>query len=95
MARFLSVAAVVGHLQGLFFRMVSRGALGVVILAGTDTEAAVISEQYSVPLGINTLGRDNGQGPAYITGGTLYRCDRKKPSADFDEVSGDRSILVG
>jgi hypothetical protein len=25
----------------------------------------------------------------------LNRCDRKKPSADFDEVSGDRSILVG
>jgi hypothetical protein len=23
------------------------------------------------------------------------RCDRKKPSADFDAVSGDRSILVG
>jgi alpha 1,2-mannosyltransferase len=27
--------------------------------------------------------------------GRMERCDRKKPSADFDEVSGDRSILVG
>jgi hypothetical protein len=29
------------------------------------------------------------------TVGSIQRRDRKKPSADFDEVSGDRSILVG
>ena len=84
MARFLSVAAVVGHLQGLFFWMVSRGALGVVILAGTGAKAAVIAETYVLPLGVNTLGRDNGKGPGYIIRGTLYKFNWTAAPRPFD-----------
>ena len=40
--------------------------------AGTGAKKAIISENYAVPLGINTLGRDNGQGPAYIIDGARY-----------------------
>ena len=71
MARFLSVAAVVGHLRGFFFRKVTAGAFGLVFFAGTGAKAAIVSQSYSVPLGINTLGK-TGNLSAYITGGNLY-----------------------
>ena len=58
---------------GVIWRgLISRGALGVVLLAGTDAKSAVIFQNYAVPLGINTLGRNNGQGPAYIIEGVRY-----------------------
>jgi hypothetical protein len=95
MARFLSVAAVVGHLRGFFFRKVTAGAFGVVILAGTGTEAAVISEQYSVPLGISTLGPDNGQGPAYIIGGVRYRFNWTAAPRAFDfDGNGSTDLTI-
>ena len=53
MARFLSVAAVVGHLRGFFFRKVTGGAFGLVFFAGTGVKAAVISENFALPLGVN------------------------------------------
>jgi hypothetical protein len=47
-------------------------------------DAAVVYQNYPLPLGVNTLGRDNGQGPGYLIGGTIYRFDWRAAPADFD-----------
>jgi hypothetical protein len=94
LARFLSVAAVVGHLRGLFFRMVTGGVFGLVFFAGTGAKAAIVSQSYSVPLGINTLGK-TGNLSAYITGGNLYRFTWIEAPKAFDfDGNGSTDLTI-
>ena len=48
------------------------GALGLAFFWGAGAKAAVVSQSYAVPLGINTHGK-NGNLSSYIIGGNWYR----------------------
>ena len=52
-------------------RLVSGGAIGFLLFGGAGAKAAVVSQTYAVPLGINTLGKNKNL-PAYIIGGNRY-----------------------
>ena len=53
-------------------RLVLGGAIGLFLFWGAGAKAAIISQTYVVPLGINTLGK-TGNLSFYIIGGNLYR----------------------
>jgi hypothetical protein len=68
----------------------------LIFLSVAHARAAVISQTYALPLGINTAYGPDGMGPRYIIGGNLYRFDwRAAPMAfDFDR-NGTVDLTIG
>ena len=85
----------VGFRSIFIIRTLSLGALGVAFFAVGRAQAVVISESYTLPLGVNTLGSDNGKGPGYIIGGTLYKFNWTAAPRPFDfDGNGSTDLAI-